>query len=422
MKRKLYMLLAGGLIGGCISLGIVFYIYEWNRIPDRIYIETGTEEKLSFRTPVKGTVYSIEEDAIETASGQNQGMEINFVDDFIITTEENKTYKAKLKLLGFLPYKSVEITGVEPQEMIPLGNPIGLYIKMDGVLVIDIGSFTSAEGEEASPCSGLLQEGDYITEINGVPIAKKSEVISFVESADEKGLLFKIVRGRESFETRIYPVKGQDNTNKIGLWIRDSLQGIGTLTAMDSKGNYVALGHGITDCDTGDLASLSYGAVYKTSILGIKNGQKGEPGELSGVIQYEKSNLIGNITMNSDKGIAGSISSFTSLDDQEPLPIGYKQEVKTGEAFIMCDLEEPGKLYTIDIKKVNVNSLEDKKGITFQVTDDELLELSGGIVQGMSGSPIIQDGKIIGAVTHVFINDPTKGYGIFIENMLEHDN
>ena len=221
----------------------------------------------------------------------------------------------------------------------------------------------------------------------------------------------------------VTPQQNTEGVYKLGIWIRDNAQGVGTMTYLDEKNGFGALGHGINDTDTADLMEVQSGSLYKTKIVNIRKGISGTPGELTGVIDYKKENRIGAISINSVEGIFGTLSQEEADEIQgEALPVGLKQEVKKGEAQILSCLEEDGvpQLYTIEIKALHLDHDNINRGIEIQVTDERLLEKTGGIVQGMSGSPILQNGKIIGAVTHVFVNDPTRGYGIFIENMLSH--
>ena len=204
---------------------------------------------------------------------------------------------------------------------------------------------------------------------------------------------------------------------KLGIWVRDNTQGIGTMTYMEQDGTFGALGHGISDTDTGQLLDVSGGELYQAQILSIMKGAKGTPGELSGYIEYQDSKKLGQIVKNTEEGIFGKISDPKQWPVMQA-EVGYKQEVEVGDAEIVTDLGEGAKTYKIQITDIYKERADTNKAFEIQVTDSRLLEKTGGIVQGMSGSPVLQNGKIIGAVTHVFVRDPAKGYGIFIENML----
>lgn len=206
----------------------------------------------------------------------------------------------------------------------------------------------------------------------------------------------------------------------MGIWVRDDTQGIGTLTYVDEEGRFGALGHGISDVDTGELLSIADGNLYDAQILGIRKGEKGNPGELSGLIRYEAGNILGEISENRKNGIFGTMEASQLKNmNLEKVPIGYKQDLKTGPASVFCRTDGEVKEYAAEITRIDLNHEDSNKSFVIQITDKELLEKTGGIVQGMSGSPVLQNGKLFGAVTHVFVQDSTSGYGIFIENMMD---
>ena len=218
-------------------------------------------------------------------------------------------------------------------------------------------------------------------------------------------------------------VQSKDGNYKLGIWVRDSIQGLGTVTYITADNQFGALGHGIHDSDIETLLEIEEGRVYNTEILRIQKGKKGTPGGMEGMIIYNRSNILGEINKNADNGIYGTIKNIDSLvDEKRTVPVCVKSEVKKGDAVIRCCVDGKVKEYDIEILKINRFVLEANKGMVIKITDDDLIRQTGGIVQGMSGSPILQNGKIVGAVTHVFVNDPTKGSGIFIEDMLAHKN
>ncbi len=217
------------------------------------------------------------------------------------------------------------------------------------------------------------------------------------------------------------PVAAEDGTYKLGAWVRDDTQGIGTMTYLDLNGHFGALGHGISDTDTGGVVEITEGNLYETQIMGIEKGSAGKPGVMSGVIFCGSASELGKIDANTETGIFGTAgSTLCSRISSEAIPIGYRQDVHEGAALLRNSVSGEVKDYQIEIQKVDYSSSHRTKSIVFKVTDPELLALTRGVIQGMSGSPIIQDGKLIGAVTHVFVQDSTRGYGIFIENMLQH--
>ena len=269
------------------------------------------------------------------------------------------------------------------------------------------------------PSDQLVSSGDYIMTVNGVEIQEKEELIEQVQKSEGEDLVLGIIREDDLIELKVRPVKAEDKTYKLGIWVRDDMAGVGTLTYVKNS-EYGALGHPVSDADTGSMISLSNGQIYQTDIVSIVKGGDGVPGELTGVINYSDQYVLGNILENTKTGIYGKMDEKVTEMEQESMETGMKQEIEKGDACILSSLDGTLKQYQIEIDEIDYNNKEKNKGILFHVTDQELLEKTGGIVQGMSGSPIIQNHRVIGAVTHVFISDATKGYGIFIETMLEH--
>ena len=304
--------------------------------------------------------------------------------------------------------------------VIPGGMPIGIYLETEGVMVLGTDEITGMDGMKHEPSAHKVKAGDYITAINHRKIKDKSELIEAVKMLDDDEVILDIQRKDEEIEVKTQAVKLEAEGYKLGIWVRDNAQGLGTVTFLDANSRFGALGHGIHDIDTNELLNISGGTLYTTSIKDIQKGEGGIPGGMEGIIIYNHYNVLGSITRNTEAGIFGSIDRIDTLfSDQTPVCAARKEEIKEGPAIIRCAVEGKVKEYDVEITGVDVNAPEVNKGIILKVTDKELLNVTGGIVQGMSGSPILQDGKIIGAVTHVFVNNPTKGYGIFIENMLE---
>ena len=288
-----------------------------------------------------------------------------------------------------------------------------------GVLIIDTGEIISREGTSLEPAKNIVKPGDYIVAFNQQSIKNKQELLKDLSFLDGEPVTLDVIRDGKQIPLSLTPVKDAAGAYKLGIWVRDNTQGIGTLTYVDGNGNYGALGHGISDVDTGELLHINKGALYQAEILGIQKGETGSPGELSGLIRYEPGRIIGNIEKNSKNGIYGNLSAGIKNTDLKKLPVAYKQELEIGPASILCCVDGQAKEYRAEITRIDMNHEDTNKSFVIHVTDERLLELTGGIVQGMSGSPVIQNGKVIGAVTHVFVQDATSGYGIFIENMLE---
>ena len=306
------------------------------------------------------------------------------------------------------------------QMVIPGGMVIGIYMETDGVLVLSTDSIYGADGNQYEPAKNLVKSGDYIVKVNGKKTDTKKELLQVVEQLTSANVILSIRREEELINVKIKSVKVDEGKYKLGIWVKDSMQGLGTVTYITSENEFGALGHGIHDTDTEELLEISSGFSYKTNIVGVTPSVKGEPGGLEGVIIYHNRNRIGTIEENTENGIFGTFQDAEQfVNDIEPMEVGNKKDIKLGKATIRCTIDDEIKEYDIKIKNVDYYTAKVNKGIVIEITDEELIKETGGIVQGMSGSPILQNGKIVGAVTHVLVNDPTRGYGIFIEDMLK---
>ncbi|WP_163537730.1 SpoIVB peptidase [Gracilibacillus sp. YIM 98692] len=321
------------------------------------------------------------------------------------------------------PVKKVDVSVYEDFRVIPGGQSIGINLQTNGVLVVGHHLVQTNDGEVSPGEQAEINVGDSILSINGQPVKKMEQVAPLVEEAGEKeeSLDVEVKRGKETFQTNLKPVYDVEQKDyRIGLYIRDSAAGIGTMTFYDPKSKkYGALGHIISDMDTRKPVDIKDGSIVRSQIKEIKKGEHGIPGEKKAEFLFNDVKL-GNITKNSPFGIFGTLSKpFNDNKWNKPMPIALPHQVKEGKAQILTVIDDE-KVEAFDVKIVN--SIEQDapatKGLIIEITDERLLEATGGIVQGMSGSPIIQDDKIIGAVTHVFVNDPTSGYGVHIEWML----
>ena len=339
--------------------------------------------------------------------------------DDAITVSGKDSYTLHCRVLGVIPFKDVKVKNTSAKEVYVSGEAVGIYMQTKGVLIIDTGEILSENGEKETPARDIVKPGDYIVAFNQDKIKCKQDLLDELAELDEKEVTLKVRRGKETIPLSVTPVKDKDGEYKLGIWVRDDTQGIGTLTFVDENGRYGALGHGISDVDTGELLSITGGSLYKTQILGIQKGSKGNPGELSGLIRYNVGNVLGSITKNTANGIYGKYQSLGGDGIAlKEMKIGYKQEMETGPASVLCSVNGQVKEYAAEITKIDMNHQDSNKSFVIHVTDPKLLAATGGIVQGMSGSPVIQNKKIVGAVTHVFVQDAASGYGIFIENML----
>lgn len=375
-------------------------------IPEEVSVTSGAESRFSFSVPASAAVYKAE----SATACQTVDMRQPF-----ILKADTQNMELRVNLFGVLPLKKVTVHVVDEKQVMAAGIPIGIYVRTKGVMVVDLGEVKDIDQGTICPGEHIMQSGDYILEINGNTVSSRYDVMDILKTLDSPELVMLIERNGNTQQVAIRCANSEEGY-KLGMWVRDDMQGIGTMTYVDGS-NYGALGHSITDQDTGKQVSLTDSTLYRATILNIKKGESGHPGELGGMIRYGRSYAIGTITKNTEKGIFGTLYEDTRVNG-EMLPVGYKQDVKKGKAYIRSCLSGEQKDYEIQIKKVNIGRADDTKGMEIEVTDPELIELTGGIVQGMSGSPILQDGRIIGAVTHVFVKNPTKGYGIFIENMM----
>ncbi len=394
-----------------------------NRIPDDIKIAVNETGRFDFSLPIEAGISTENVDAINVAQAKLDQNMIHFdlSDPFTIQSSKAGKYKINLKLFGLIKLKQVNLEVIKSIKVTPSGIPIGIYVKTDGIMVLGTGVIHSVDGLNYEPALNILKSGDYILAVNDEQITNKEELSKQIQESKGKDIRIKIRRGNVVTKVTVKPIKTVDGDYKIGTWIRNDTQGIGTLTYITDNKQFGALGHGITDVDTNLMMDVGEGAIYKADILQIQKGERGTPGELVGLINLAKSDKYGDIFKNTEQGIFGSMEKesdrFTVMD---PMPIAFKQEIKLGKASILCCIDKEIKQYDIVIEKISLNTKNHSKGLVIRITDKELLSKTNGIVQGMSGSPIIQNDKLIGAVTHVFIQDSTKGYGIFIENMLQN--
>ncbi|MBQ7288456.1 MAG: SpoIVB peptidase [Clostridia bacterium] len=326
----------------------------------------------------------------------------------------NSHYKAKVNLLGLFPVGIVDVYVTKENVVTVLGVPFGMKIYTDGVMIVDF-TDVQTKTKTVNPCKEAgICAGDVIVAVNGEKVYENRRVVAIIKENQNKPIDFLIRRGQTEKHYTVTPVADQQGEYKIGIWIRDSTAGIGTLTFCDKQGVAAGLGHGICDVDTGDLVEVLSGEFVEAEILSVQKGNKGFPGELKGVF---RSRELGKIVSNQTTGIYGLAGNISSPYSYAVAP---KQEIESGSAKILTTVDQNGPcFYDCEIKRINFNDESLTQNFIVEITDPLLIEKTGGIVQGMSGSPIIQNGKLIGAVTHVLVDDPTKGYGIFAENMLE---
>lgn len=399
----------------CMAL-LGFYFSEpvssIRRLPEDVHILVGEQYELPIDLPAVFQVDSAQElleashqraETLQEATGQEP---------------EQTDAVVCVRLFG-IAIKQVDVHVRESVTLIPGGSSIGVTLHTKGALVVGIGAVETDEGEISPAASAGVQAGDVIERINGIEI-KSSSHLAQICNDSEGQVQLTISRNGERIEAKLHPV--QDPTDKayrMGMWVRDSTAGVGTLSFFDPNSNwYAALGHAVMDVDTRSNLTVREGEIVQSTIVDIVQGAQGEPGELRGT--FGASSLpLGTIEANGDYGIYGQMyQGYRNALFPDGLSMGYPEEAKLGPAQILTMLDDEGvKAYDCEIVKVNQQGQPSPKGMVVEITDETLLKKTGGIVQGMSGSPLIQEGKLVGVVTHVFINDPTKGYCMYAQWM-----
>ena len=390
-----------------IALLIIFiYVCNISFMPESIIMMQGETLNINTLLGINLEQQNSNGQIIETSSliNKNKVSEVGKLD-------------LKVNLFGSLQVKDVTVNVIPRVKVVPIGKAIGMKLYTDGVLVVGM---SEIEGKKPYENCGI-EEGDRIIEIDNSKINNTNELINTVNNSNGEPVnITYISEEEEVLTTSIRPVKtGEDY--KIGLWVRDAAAGVGTLTFYNPQNNKcVALGHGITDIDTAKLINIASGELVSANILSIEKGEKGKPGEVKGTI--ENGYTLGKVYKNTAFGVYGTLENKSALNvsENDAVEVASREEIETGKAKILCELENgKRKEYEIEIKKVFINNNSDNKSMLIKVTDEELLEKTGGIIQGMSGAPIIQNGKLIGAVTHVLVNDPTEGYAVFGDILVE---
>lgn len=418
-RKWLFFALALNLI----VLAVYGFYYYKKQIPKSIRIRTGKEEKISMLLPFSASLVT-DEDSIGVLEINHQPLKegtikIELSDSFSVKAMQKLDATLELKLFGIIPLRKVELSAMTPQSVVVGGSAIGIHVETNGILVLGTTTVTGADKRVYEPCKNRIHSGDYLLKVNGKKLETKEELADLLKKGNGEKLRILLRRNGEELSTEVIPVRGADGTYKIGAWVRDDTQGIGTLTFLTQDGYFGALGHGITDVDTGGLIQVGEGSCYYANIIRVVPGEAGNPGEMSGYIRRTEENRIGLVETNTKCGIFGKVKDNCELAASGKVyEIGLRNDVKKGKAFLFCELNGVVDRYEIEIEKVDYSNHNHSKGIVIRITDERLLAMTGGIVQGMSGSPIIQGDKLIGAVTHVFISNPQKGYGILIEDMI----
>ena len=387
---------------------IYVYILVISNIPDEITIFEG--ENLSLNTIFGMTLHS--DDETLEVSANSGGKTINKIG--------NETLSVSLFNNLFL--KSVDVSVLPKTTVVPVGNIAGVKLYTNGVLVVGMSEIEGEDSKTYKPYENTgIEEGDTIVKINDDLIDSTDDLIEKVNMSNGEKIEIEYIHDEETKECSITPIKTSEEEYKLGLWVRDSAAGVGTVTFYEpSTQRFGALGHGITDIDTGDLLNIASGEFVTAKVLNIKKGEDGNPGKIQGTVEEQET--IGEITKNTEFGIYGEIKDLSSLniDMTKEMEVAMRDEIELGKATILCSLDnQTVKEYEIEITKIYKDNHYNNKSMEIKVTDEELIDKTGGIIQGMSGSPIIQNGKFVGAVTHVFVDSATEGYAIFGDLMLK---
>lgn len=374
-----------------------------------IYLKQSVEDSYKIKY---GETLQIESEI--PISAVYKGQELSRANSGYIPGQE---FEVDLKAFGLIPISTAKVQVIDRLQVAVLGTPFGMKIYTDGILVSDISNVNTKNGSENPASKAGIKIGDYIISVNGKKVYTNEDLGYIVENSDGKSMQFEVMRNDKKIYLSFSAVKeSSSNQYKIGVWAKDSTAGIGTLTFYSPTEDVICgLGHGVCDGDSRQLIKINSGEMVAAQIISVNKAKNGTPGQLRGRFKYE---TLGDIKLNCHRGVYSNFSGnlkFTDLTE-----IALKQDIKGGEAEILCTVDgDKPQSYSCEIELQKSNFNNGTQNMIITVTDEKLLEKTGGIVQGMSGSPILQNGKLIGAVTHVLVDDPTKGYGIFAENMLE---
>ncbi|MDO4356712.1 MAG: SpoIVB peptidase [Clostridia bacterium] len=396
-RAGLCLILAAALMIPC---GIGFA----QRLPDEIQLTAGSSRKLNLAA---ATVFSLNDSVATIQSG----------DTPVLTAIADGETELSVKWLNLLPMGNVKVTVSPQRTLIPGGQNVGVALRCDGVVVV--GTSDPSGAQSPARLAGI-KSGDVIAQVNGEAVSSADQFTRLISTGEAVRLT--IERDGQTKEIGLQPVRDErEGEYRIGAWVRDSTAGVGTLTFIDPEtGRFGALGHAIQDVDTLTTLPVADGSIYESDVVGILPGLVGAPGEIMGSF-FEKNHALGDITANTPYGIFGQFTG--EADTSAALPAGDRSTTHTGAAQILTTLDDGvTRAYDVEITRLYPQDEPAIRSMVIEVTDEELLAKTGGIVQGMSGSPIIQDGQIVGAVTHVFLNDPTRGYGVYIDWMLDQSD
>ncbi len=389
---------------------LIIYSYTLviTNLPDELVVFEG---ETIFMKTLLGLNIKLNDETIETSSNSSQSL-----------TKQAGKSTLEVSLFDSINIKNVNVDVLPKTTVIPVGNIAGVKLYTNGVLVVGMSEIEGYDNKKYKPYENKgIKEGDTIVKIDEKLINSTEDLIETVNNSQGRDIKVQYIHQEETKECSISPVKTSNSQYKLGLWVRDSAAGVGTVSFYEpTSKTFGALGHGITDIDTNELINIASGEFVTTRILNITKGESGNPGKIQGTVENQTN--IGKIYKNSKFGIYGKVDNISSLniDTSKEMEVALREEIKTGKATILCSLDnQQPQEYEIEIEKINKENNYDNKSMQIKITDQKLLEKTGGIIQGMSGSPVIQNGKFVGAVTHVLVNDPTKGYAVFGDIMLK---
>lgn len=389
---------------------LIIYSYTLviTNLPEELVVFEG---ETIFMKTLLGLNIKLNDETIETSSNSSQSL-----------TKQAGKSTLEVSLFDSINIKNVNVDVLPKTTVIPVGNIAGVKLYTNGVLVVGMSEIEGYDNKKYKPYENKgIKEGDTIVKIDEKLINSTEDLIETVNNSQGRDIKVQYIHQEETKECSISPVKTSNSQYKLGLWVRDSAAGVGTVSFYEpTSKTFGALGHGITDIDTNELINIASGEFVTTRILNITKGESGNPGKIQGTVENQTN--IGKIYKNSKFGIYGKVDNISSLniDTSKEMEVALREEIKTGKATILCSLDnQQPQEYEIEIEKINKENNYDNKSMQIKITDQKLLEKTGGIIQGMSGSPVIQNGKFVGAVTYVLVNDPTKGYAVFGDIMLK---
>ena len=383
---------------------VLAYVTNITQIPTNLILLN--DEKINIKTLFGVELKTQEEETIEAWQGQDI---------------ENQ--KIQVNLFGKIKVKEVSVTTLPQVKVVPIGKLIGLKLYTNGVLVIGMTELKNINNEiERAYEQTEIKEGDTILDVDNVEIDSIKTLQSVINESKGNDVQIKYARDGEILTSNIKPIQVSENEYKLGLWVRDSASGVGTISFYEPNSRkFAALGHGISDVDTGELLNIETGEIVTSNIVNITKGKKGIPGEIKGSISNGL--LVGEVNENTNFGIFGNLDNEISLTTdkyQEGIEVAVRDEIQLGEATVLCTVEgNKTEEYNIEITQINYDNNTNNKSMQVKITDEKLIEKTGGIICGMSGSPIIQNGKLIGVLTNVLVSDPQVGYAVFSDIMIK---